>query len=702
MHSVFDITRNGSLPTEDRDEVCCSLLTDGTISDSNSAFCALVMLPRPKLIGRNFFDFCDKNDRDPIRECLASIQSQTDPTHFEIPVYPVSGDARLVDWTANLRMPSHPAAGEVILTGRDVTESRSYQRALQKLIAIGNDGNLSLDQRIPEILGVTHRYFGMRFGVVNRMAGNRVEVTNLADKTGELSEGMKFPGEDTYCGSIVRRGGIVAIPDIAQSDFCKLPAFKRVPLGSLLATPIHVNGRVHGALIFGDDDTRPGPFTTEQLSLLSLAAQWLSYELAAQQRSAELEAREKRYRNLYRHTPVMMHSVDWNGRLVEVSNTWLDQLGYSREEVIGHLAMEFMTEESALQAVAERMPGSAIHSDNQSGSYVFRRKDGSTVDIEMSSIGDWSELSSSGMAGSISSIPGQEPWSPTGSGPEVSLCVLIDVTERNRAQVSRAEANARLMRANEGLKRFNLIASHDLQEPLRKIRAFGSMLEKEATGNLSEDSVYAMRAMINSSKRLSALVEDLLAYTRQSNEGYDIEPVNFTSLLHNIAATTAIEQNIGPGTFEIGALPVIRSGRVPLERLFSNLLSNAVKYRSPERALKVQVLCEYRDSGKELEIIVRDNGIGIPESQIERVFEPFRRLCTRSEISGSGIGLAICRMVAARHGWQLNARQAPGCGTDFCLAIPARDVIGAGPGRDERAPGPPAIDVARPGKAQPA
>ena len=676
MRSVLDIARNNPPLPAGRQDVCCSLLIDGTISDTNNAFCALVKLPKLELIGRNFFDFCDDDEHNRARQSLAQINDTNEPVGFECFIKPdTSSDQRLIDWTASLRTPTSRTAREIILSGRDITESRTYQTALQKLVAVGNDGKLTLDQRIPEILGITHRYFGMHFGVVNRVVGNRIEVTHLADQSGELYEGMQLAPEDTYCVHIIAKGGIVAIPDMAQSEFCRLPAFKRVPLGSLLATPIHVNGRIHGALIFGDKNVRIGEFTPEQLNLLSLSAQWLSYELAAQQRNAELEAREKRYRNLYRRTPVMMYSVDWNGRLVEVSDTWLNSLGYTREEVIGHQAMEFMTEESALKAVAERMPGSTVTSTGRNMSYVFRRKDGRTIDVEMSSIGDWDGLSFSNMVSHGLCVPGQEPWSPTGSGPEVSLCVLVDVTERNRAQRSSSEANANLMRANEGLKRFNLIASHDLQEPLRKIRAFGSMLEQESTEGLSEDAVYAMRAMINSSKRLSALIEDLLAYTRQSNEGYIIESVKFTSLVRSVAATIACEMNIEPDAFKIFPLPVIRSGRVPLERLFSNLLSNAVKYRSPGQKLKVQVLCEFAASGKELEIVVRDNGIGIPDSQIERVFEPFRRLCTRQEISGSGIGLAICRMIATRHGWKLTARPAPDCGTDFRLSIPVSDVI---------------------------
>lgn len=564
------------------------------------------------------------------------------------------------------------------MTQHDDTAGRDYQTALQNLIGWGNNADHALDRRIPEILGIAHRYFGMRFGVLNRISGTRVIVEHIADSTGELFAGQQFDLDETYCGQVASKTDIVMISDIATTDLVKHVCYKRIPLGSLLTAPVFVGNRLYGILLFGDIAVRHTPFTPEQINLLQLAAQWLGHELAARERHHQLEAREKRYRNLYRRTPVMMHSVDWSGRLVEVSNAWLENMGYRREEVIGHQAVEFMTEDSALKAITDALPGdSRPRSNNHREPYVLRRRDGSKIEVELSAIGDWSGLSfADGAAAEFMGNPiASLDDNATGNGSEVSLCVFVDVTERNRAQRSNAHANASLLRANEGLKRFNLIASHDLQEPLRKIRAFGSMLESELGSSLNGDAQFALRAIVGSSQRLSTLVEDLLSYTRQSNEGYDIEHVDLNRLLEGSVRVAANDASMSADVFTIDPLPVVLGGRIPLERLFSNLLANAIKYRHPDRPLRARILVNCSTTMRDVEIVVRDNGVGIPQTQLERVFEPFRRLCTRQEIDGTGIGLAICRMIAIRHGWKLSARAAPEHGTDFCLELPVSDLV---------------------------
>ncbi|MCB1472839.1 MAG: PAS domain S-box protein [Rhodobiaceae bacterium] len=679
---LHDTSHNAQYPFDEKSgrDVSVSVLKDLTISDANHAFCELVRLPRLELLGRSFNDLTQADSaidalrrlgRSGIDDCIA---------RFETTV--MSGpEARIIEWNAATRPGSDGFVREFFLDGRDVTENRSYQAALHSLVAIGQAGDIPLESRIPEILGIAHRYFGMRFGVLNRIEGNTVVVERLADLTGELYEGQRIPLSDTYCGHVIGTDSIVAITDLTQTPLSTKECFRRIPLGSLLATPIRVAGRLYGALQFGDTSIRERPFTGEQLDLLSLSGQWVSYELAAQLRARQLESGERRYRNLYRHTPVMMHSLDWNGRLVEVSDTWLETLGYSRDEVIGHQPTEFMTEESRLKAIIESLPANLQHPDWRREPYVMRRKDGTTIDVELSAVSNWDDLEESGVDDAalarFMALADGNRYEVEKS--EVTLCVLVDVTERNQAQRSSVQANASLMRANEGLKRFNLIASHDLQEPLRKIRAFASILGAELNGEVNGDARYALDAIGGASQRLSNLVEDLLAYTRQSNEGFEFETVDLEDLIRRGWRAVATDLSFPEDAFTIASLPVVRAGRIPLERLVCNLLTNAVKYRDPSRTLACSVRVDPDAGQQTVDIIFRDNGIGIPENQIERIFEPFHRLCTRQEVPGSGIGLAICHMVAQKHGWQLTARAAPEHGTEFVLRIPATDVIAPAP-----------------------
>ncbi len=662
----------------------CRLTADGTIIEANTAFADLFTSAGGNVVGRRLPQLTDGSVRVAVEAFLAELAEGVVTRLLETTLWGSTDRECVIEWTAILGEDTAEGSRTFLIIGRDTTGQLAYRTALQRLIAVGSDDQTELERRIPRILSIAHCYFGMRFGVLNRANGDSLVVECIADPTGELGEGEKLPLSAAYCADSILNGQTTVVADVVNSPFHQKDCFRRIALGSFLSAPVHVAGRIYGAVFFGDVNVRQEPFAGEQLSVLSLVAQWLGYELTAREKARQLEMREERYRKLYRSTPVMMHSLDWSGRLVEVSDTWLEQLGYTREEVIGRQAIEFMTEESRLKALTERLAGNKAAYQARAEPYVFRRKNGATIETEMSAIGVWSGL----------------PMDTDGFGlaedsiaPETSLCVLVDVTARNRAQRSFAYANAQLIRANEGLKRFNMMASHDLEEPLRKLRLFSSMLTDDLGDTADEESLYALKAIHQTSQRLSDLVSDLLAYTRQSNETFEFEQIELTTTVQDVIATMIDGSDLCPATFEIDALPVVRGGRVPIEQLLQNLLSNAIKYCDPERAPKVRIFAESKSREREIELVVRDNGIGIPQDQAERIFEPFRRLCSRNGVPGSGIGLAICRLVVQRHGWRIAARAAPQHGTDFYLRIPVSDVVRHGTAVAEDMPRPSAMSA---------
>ncbi|MFN0264696.1 ATP-binding protein [Tepidamorphus sp. 3E244] len=664
-------------------EMCpaCRLKPDGTILHANPAFeeiCGVV-----DAFGEvNVLDLVIESQRPALSEAIAATAAQMEPRHIETEL---AGDERTdprqVVWTLT------GIGDEVIVTGRDLSEVYAYEHALERLISLKHDTTISLDQSIPRILEIAHRFLGMRFGLVNKLLGNQIEVTHLADPERGLYEGMRLPLEQTFCSYIIACDRLVAIRDTEKqrpNGFPEHPFNSRIR--SLLGVPIYVSGRLYGALLFGDDKPRETNFTNDQRNLLSLTAEWLSHELAARERTQAAEASEKRYRNLYRRTPVMMHSVNWNGRLVEVSDTWIDKLGYTRDEVIGREPLEFMTDDSALKAMAKRVSGSASNMRDWHEEYRFRRKDGSIMEVELSSIGDWAEAAA--LPPMQHQRNGRFNDAPTVFAQETSLCVLVDVTERNSAQRNNIAANAELRRANEDLRRFNLIASHDLQEPLRKIRTFASILSREAPQNMSLDGAYAMGAIVRSSKRLSTLITDLLEYARADQASPLDDEIDLHAVAQSIARVVCAEHAVERAAFRIRALPQVRGSRVQVERLLTNLFANAIKYRDARRKLVVEVFAQ--SDAEQVRMIVRDNGIGVPAAHRERVFQPFQRLHSKGPVPGSGMGLAICRNIATHHGWALSTEDAPDIGTDFTLAIPRSNVIErpkspAEPGEQDRA-----------------
>ena len=245
--------------------------------------------------------------------------------------------------------------------------------------------------------------------------------------------------------------------------------------------------------------------------------------------------------------------------------------------------------------------------------------------------------------------------------------VARDITEKVLKEEAVRGANAAMRRANIDLQQFAFAASHDLQEPLRMVTTYTQLLARGLAGSLDDDNTEYMRQVIGGSKRMSALLHDLLAYTELSrdHEGersrVDLNNV-FSSALSNLQG--AIQES--EALVEAQRLPEVLGNEMPLLQLFQNLIGNAIKYRSeavPHVHISVQQL------GPQWKFCVRDNGIGIAPEHQERVFGVFKRLHGH-EIPGTGIGLAICHRVVERHGGRIWVEsEGKGHGSTFCFTL---------------------------------
>lgn len=358
----------------------------------------------------------------------------------------------------------------------------------------------------------------------------------------------------------------------------------------------------------------------------------------------ELKQQRENYLYLYRNTPVMMHSIDAEGNILEVSNHWLTKLGYERAEVIGKKSSEFLSEASRKRAIEEILPQFWKDGYCLDIAYEFIRKDGSLLEVELSGTIDTSHESSTRTLG-----------------------VLVDVSERNRAWDELEEKNQELQMANEGLNRFAYVASHDLQEPLRKIRQFGDLLDEECGEKLNEDGHYFLDVMRNSASRLSRLISDLLAYSRTSNAELKLQKLDLSDIVTDAISSMEVIVKETDAKIEIGNLPTVSADQTMVTQLFSNLLSNAVKYRDETRQPIIKFECEPKNGG--CEIRITDNGIGIRQENMSDIFDPFTRGYTGTTQSGTGIGLAICKSVCDRHGWSIKASSELGSGAVFTIGI---------------------------------
>lgn len=238
-----------------------------------------------------------------------------------------------------------------------------------------------------------------------------------------------------------------------------------------------------------------------------------------------------------------------------------------------------------------------------------------------------------------------------------------------------------LSRSNRELEDFAFVASHDLQEPLRKIRAFGDRLNVGYTDVMDERGRDFLKRMLNAAERMSMLISDLLSFSRVTTRGKDFSEADLNEIVSNVSSDLEIAIEESNATLETTTLPTIQCDKSQIEQLLLNLLSNALKFRSEGTPPLVSV-SSYPSTDEELAplllkdeyqwvtLTIEDNGIGFDQSFAEKIFAPFQRLHGRSAYKGTGIGLAVCRRIVERHNGTIKAFSEPGKGSRFVIILP--------------------------------
>jgi signal transduction histidine kinase len=264
------------------------------------------------------------------------------------------------------------------------------------------------------------------------------------------------------------------------------------------------------------------------------------------------------------------------------------------------------------------------------------------------------------------------------------MSLNADLEERVAERTAAAEERAKeLARSNEELEQFSSVASHDLQEPLRKIRMFGDRLRDRLGDSLSEEAGADLERMRSAAERMQRLISDLLDFSRVTHRGKEFEPVDLDRLTNEVI--TDLEARIVEldATIEVGALPTIEADRTQMRQLMQNLVGNALKFNRPGVPPVIRVGADVID-GREprfageaqasdrVVITVEDNGIGFDEKHAERIFTAFERLHGRSAYDGTGIGLSIARKIVWRHSGDIVGSGTPDRGATFTVTLPLR------------------------------
>ena len=250
------------------------------------------------------------------------------------------------------------------------------------------------------------------------------------------------------------------------------------------------------------------------------------------------------------------------------------------------------------------------------------------------------------------------------------ICFILDLTARKQAEAALGSYAQQLERSNRELQDFAFVASHDLQEPLRKIQAFGDRLKSSLEDRLAEDERDYLERMMNSANRMRNMVNDLLALSRVTTRAQPFEPVMLNDVIVEVLSDLEVRIERSCGRVEVGDLPQVYGDPMQLHQLLQNLVGNALKFHKLDQPPTVKVTSQLVEDGKCLQISVRDDGIGFDEQYVDRIFQPFQRLYGMGQYEGSGIGLAICRKIVEHHSGQITAHSVPGQGADFIVTLP--------------------------------
>jgi two-component system sensor kinase FixL len=396
----------------------------------------------------------------------------------------------------------------------------------------------------------------------------------------------------------------------------------------------------------------------------------LTAEIAERRRAEEeLRSSEATLRAILTSAVDSIITIDEQGRIESVNPATERLFGYTTAELLGQnvsllMPSPYHEEHDAYLAHYRRTAERRIIGIGRE--VVARRKDGSTFPIALSV--------SEAHLGARRLFTG----------------IVHDITERQRAEAGLrqardelevrvrertaelAAANRELARSNRQLQEFALVASHDLQEPLRKIQLFGERLEGRLGASAGPAEQDYLRRMQQAARRMGNLITGLLAYAQVTTKGQPFTPVELGPLAREVVADLEVRLDETGGQVDVGELPTVEADPLQMRQLVQNLVGNALKFHRPGVPPAVAVRADLAEGGRLCRLTVQDNGIGFDEKYQERIFALFQRLHGRDEYEGTGMGLAIVRKIVERHGGSITACGVPGRGATFTVTLPIR------------------------------
>jgi len=385
------------------------------------------------------------------------------------------------------------------------------------------------------------------------------------------------------------------------------------------------------------------PLESPEGILVTAAIRDISVRKGAETHLAQMEGR---YRGLLEAAPDAMVVVNAGGEIVLLNVRAEKEFGYRRDELVGQAVKNIIPEGFAERLLADGLRSVEEALAQQIGTgieLIGRRKDGSEFPLELM-------------------------LSPLESPDGILVTAAIrDISVRQAAEADLLQKIDELKVSNEELGKFAYIASHDLQEPLRMVASYTQLLSRRYKGKLDAEADEFIAFAVDGANRMQRLIQDLLSYSRVGTKGQELLQTSSEEALQRalVNLRSAVEESGAVVTHD--PLPTVLADGMQLVQLFQNLIGNAIKYQKP--GVPRVHISTVLGATRLWTFSVKDNGLGIEPQYFEKIFGMFQRLHKREEFAGTGIGLAICKKIAERHGGKISVESELGQGSTFSFAL---------------------------------
>jgi two-component system, LuxR family, sensor kinase FixL len=484
--------------------------------------------------------------------------------------------------------------------------------------------------------------------------------------TGEAGKEMLRRGHlievssNSVIGKCVESGEPWVITDVSKEDnYVRNPLLPETLSEAII--PLRARKKIIGA--FSAQSKQPAAFSELDITALRLLADQLANAIENARLFTEQRRSEEKYRTLLDNIEEGYYELDMDGRYTFANDALVYLLETPKNKILESYFYQFIDPEysdrvkKAFKAAYQL--GGAVHGIE----YKVRSRDKIDHYVETSAL--------------LSRNQAAEPSGLRG--------IVRDITPRKQAESFMIERKA-LERSNKELEQFASVASHDLQEPLRKIQTFGDQLKTKSGPLLDDESRKYLDRMLVAADRSQVLINDLLSLSRVSTQAQPFTRVDLNKLMRNVVSDLEVRLEETGGKVEIEDLMVIEADATQMRQLFQNLIVNSLKFRSPDKKPRIKISSQVIENKRRLEIpgqpsslcqvFVKDNGIGFDEKYLNRIFQPFQRLHSQQEYEGTGIGLSICRRIAERHGGDITAKSRPEHGATFIVTLPIKQAKG--------------------------